>query len=872
MGNHEERRTSGSLPPEYVVITPETELGGATYPFLETIGRQWSIVTRSITTPPLVASPATLDMHQPTLRWVNGQQVVEVFVDGLNSEQFFHATGLGVSLEKGGFVLSKRLSRILRPYFLHGQFSTHELSVSYLENQNDAEKKVWDGAGVISRRLLEQLVIPSGVSAAKRKALTRALYGCRRIEYTLVTERGQDKGHAIVADQLPTDFVLPRDTKPEVKLVDGTSFVGINLLHALDTMRLDIQSLINLHPFFGMEELTQWLNEEGAVFAEAVKSGAVTEAMRRVDTYDNVADILRWPLREYLASGGQPLWFADVTRNLMNQHLGGLNAAMRSKLNLPIPGGRFYVMPMGVGQKAGVDFDVPRGHVRLDRAYATAWINDEDWCHLEGGQTGIAGMLGGADNDDALWVHQFTDFDGNPQVLCWRSPNQVGEYVLLKPTLGSAVLDWATTEGSIQYPLADSRLLPPRKDTVPVSYQNLIDPATAGGLGEGQPYSAGVMNATIRRARANAGALGMYCNLLMVSKAVFGRLPAYPPAPLEDVIDGSVKTGVDLSAVKQWCFEASKHIIEKRIPIPSLLASRVLGGGGEPSVTLTTTHWLDELEAAVHQHMAAFTKERDELVKTAMPPSLVFDHVFNANDLALIDAGTELHRVYKNALRLVRKQKNRLSSDDYEMARAQAEAYLDHFSAEQQTALLRGAMVSAYLSDNPSDAVLWLPGAKTDRGRAPGIAHKTIQALREIGVLDEIGETSEGILVYPGAVVSAPTYLHSIGITGVWFNWLRAWQQANGQPPIATPGDVSQPRSVWAKARVGELAQTQFRDLVLTIQIEGERKVAITPNGNVFGYVSKDSTDHVPEGQIVIRFSLCRDGNLRCVWSPLPSE
>ncbi len=47
-----------------------------------------------------------------------------------------------------------------------------------------------------------------------------------------MTDRGQDKGHAIVADDLrddqgnPVDFLLPHDTKKEVKLVNGRTFVG----------------------------------------------------------------------------------------------------------------------------------------------------------------------------------------------------------------------------------------------------------------------------------------------------------------------------------------------------------------------------------------------------------------------------------------------------------------------------------------------------------------------------------------------------------------------------------------------------------------------------------------------------------------------
>lgn len=42
----------------------------------------------------------------------------------------------------------------------------------------------------------------------------------------------------------------------------------------------------------------------------------------------------------------------------------------------------------------------------------------------------------------------------------------------------------------------------------------------------------------------------------MVNKALLGRLPDNPPAPLEDIVDGAVTTGVDLSRVVAWSCES----------------------------------------------------------------------------------------------------------------------------------------------------------------------------------------------------------------------------------------------------------------------------------------------------------------------------
>ena len=54
-------------------------------------------------------------------------------------------------------------------------------------------------------------------------------------------------------------------------------------------------------------------------------------------------------------------------------------------------------------------------------------------------------------------------------------------------------------------------------------------------------YDVDVMDTAIQQALANQGALGMYCNSLMLHKALFGQLPESPPAPLEKIIDSAVR-------------------------------------------------------------------------------------------------------------------------------------------------------------------------------------------------------------------------------------------------------------------------------------------------------------------------------------------
>jgi hypothetical protein len=67
----------------------------------------------------------------------------------------------------------------------------------------------------------------------------------------------------------------------------------------------------------------------------------------------------------------------------------------------------------------------------------------------------------------------------------------------------------------------------------------------------------------------------MYCNSLMLNKALFGGLPEQPPAPLEDIIDSAVKTGADLSQVVAWNYANSREILESGAPIPAVLHKRL---------------------------------------------------------------------------------------------------------------------------------------------------------------------------------------------------------------------------------------------------------------------------------------------------------
>jgi hypothetical protein len=289
----------------------------------------------------------------------------------------------------------------------------------------------------------------------------------------------------------------------------------------------------------------------------------------------------------------------------------------------------------------------------------------------------------------------------------------------------------------------------------------LVNPDTAGGLGEDESYSVEIMEAAIERAVANQGALGMYCNSLMLNKALYGRLPDNPPAPLEDIIDAAVKTGADLSQVVLWNYAKSAEILESRIPIPELLHKRLSIDWSDkenrPPLPRATgvadrpPHWLDTLEAGIQAHIAAMQMKRDELAAQARPPQAVLDVALADPEAVKLGAG--LNKAYAAVLRMGKKGQY---TNVLERAKAAAEDYLAHFPPERRGAILLGALASVYgKEDGGADTAVWLAESKEETGQSqPGIgqisiAHETIEALRQVGLLDDILVTKEGLVVYP---------------------------------------------------------------------------------------------------------------------------
>jgi hypothetical protein len=536
---------------------------------------------------------------------------------------------------------------------------------------------------------------------------------------------------------------------------------------------------------------------------------------------------------------------------------------------------------------------VERGSVFIDPDTGTAWVNDQDWIELQDGASygnpsvpmskrwGIGRILGGADHDDGLWIHPFTDHDGEQKMLIWRSPNEAGEYVILRPSERSSDLPWQTVDGDVRYPEADSRNLPTRADRRTIHDRGLIDENPQvndlDGVSSDDPtplYEA--MRQAAQREATNAALLGSVCNYQLVYKAVHGVAPPERPAPLEVVIDLK-KTGADGSDVSEYIWFKRLQLLQSRVPIPRLLADRVSTSQQQAALT-DGSHWVDKIETAINDHTQRVQSIRDEMVRETRPPQALFDYAFERPDL--VEAGGRLNQVYANAVRVQRQMARREKRDvDWEAARARVRQELETIPPDEQGRALVGSIASVYMAKDPgNDGVAWLMGALNAQGqREAGFAQKTIQEMRHIGLLSDLlpDPTGRGLIQYQ--LPQRQTASQTIGINGIWRNMFQMMAEQTDQPDYdewdtSTGAGRAARRQFATKAK--ELVRRFMGDTDhLDLEVREEewkgttRKVVYSVRtGRKFGTIDRVDADRYRAGQqIRISASLVKDGNIRAI-------
>src|SRR5687768_16339856 len=123
----------------------------------------------------------------------------------------------------------------------------------------------------------------------------------------------------------------------------------------------------------------------------------------------------------------------------------------------------------------------------------------------------------------------------------------------------------------------------------------------------------------------------------MLNVAVCGELPEALPAPLEMVIDGTVKTGADLGQVREWCYAHSRDLLERGVHIPAALHHRLsVDRGRDPWDFVPPPIASDEADGYAFDRAMAMKDDfraemkalRSTYVDEAMPPRALFEIAF----------------------------------------------------------------------------------------------------------------------------------------------------------------------------------------------------------------------------------------------------
>ena len=209
-----------------------------------------------------------------------------------------------------------------------------------------------------------------------------------------------------------------------------------------------------------------------------------------------------------------------------------------------------------------------------------------------------------------------------------------------------------------------------------------------------------------------------------------------------------------------------------------------------------------------------------------------------------------------------------------EQARIECQAFLDQVPEPARSKVLLASVAYCYTLGKEddtahfSDNCVWQLGKKDTTGtRSPGIAQMFISALRQIGLIGEPVWTQEG------AVLAYRTEHEYSGVpvtfNGTWFNWLKSVS-----PEIPTSmGLIPKEIRNQAKEVIAKLTDSKFIGMELVMERKGDRFVAHTTQGNLFGFIEKGHEKRLRDHQTwQIEWATATDGNVHAILRPVAAQ
>ncbi|RJR09295.1 hypothetical protein C4588_05040 [Candidatus Parcubacteria bacterium] len=656
-------------------------------------------------------------------------------------EKFLSQMAISIK-SKNLFKTGKYLSRVFRPAKFGKFFSGLDVHV----NNNPAlQGKVTDGISLISLSLAKEL----GWKNAEH---------LKSAQLTLFNSQGLIKGHCVVSDKLAHDVIVygEENIKSEIQFINGLAYVAVEPVKLSTSLRMDIQSLLNLWEIFGAQQVFNWARTGIERFKRDLISGRLSE---QLDDFDEITseeyEQEQWLLKKAIYHKLDYTRFPGLMRLAWQMYRNGIHKyATRggfAAFRIPVSSGlRAYLrVDLRVHDSDG-NFDV----ANISQSKCTVDALGNLWVPAH--QIGeIARVLGGGDQDDNISLCPLE----NGQALLYRNPNQRGEYVITDVVYdGIEVTEVNKLVGTIpQKPKeADTKkeISAPINNSLIANYlKSLTD------TDEVISYTRANLLRTYSKIAQNSANIGVVANAEMIRSAIGITKPAVAkkltklyPWNLERVIDSVVKDGVscgeDLFAVDSLI----NHVIDNGIEIPKCLRSR-LSEKRRERVFVSKSHPVDQLLEAVTFIVNAADREilgSGSVSRGNRIPGLIdrvdipIIEIAQSNfDNPMFHKAVSLLKNYNRQMAILLDSTKDLEMDERELKRKKGIENIQHellisltdYNKEERSLIVKSWAYEIYKGDKAvHDSILWISGD----GELRGTGEDTIEMLADVGIAYQV--------------------------------------------------------------------------------------------------------------------------------------
>lgn len=651
----------------------------------------------------------------------------------------------GISIRSNNlFKTGKYLSRIFRPV-KYGMFF-NELDIHF-NNDPVYSGKVTDGLSLISLDLAKQL----GWKGAAANASA---------QFTLFFDKGLVKGHCVVSDKIEHDVVIygSDNIKSEISLKPGIIYAAVEPVKLGKTLRMDIQSMLNLWQLFGAEQYLEWAYDGINQFQEDLFSGKLSNWL---DDFEEISrkeyDKEQWTLHRAIWRQIDYTRYPGLVRIAWRMFRQSMIRFAEKKngnpsFRIPVPEGRRGYLRVDLrdhDRNGNFTSRLQRGEVCLDRL-GNIWIHPLD-------TEEFLEIKGGADMDDSAAVIPVKD---NKAVI-YRNPNQYGEYGIHKIIYdGIEVKKENKLIGIIPYKKIERTVKDVNKKKS--SGNNLLDTFLHKHVKEDfqyLEYKIGNLLRTYTKISQNSANIGIAANAEMLksvvgitSQKMFNKLNKDFYWNLERIIDATVKEGIDAAEDMKKVRELINYLVDNKIEMPKSIVHR-FPEKLQPEVKQSKKHQLDYLFEAIKYLIEEADIEvlgKGTFSKWNRIPGRIDRVNVPVQEIGMSNLDNIMHDLSigllkdynRNIAMMLDKTKDLPILEQEELRKAEIERIqkellesLNSFTQEERKLLSKSLAYNIYKSERfIHDSILWI--GRMDELR--GTAEDTIDMLADIGIAYQI--------------------------------------------------------------------------------------------------------------------------------------